>query len=169
MPSDRLEYERAWKAANREKVLAYKAAYRERNRERIRAEHAVWRAANPGHMDSYRQKYREANRDLIAEINARWQRNNPDRTRATWQRRHAAKLQRTPPWYGELDDLVMSEAHDLARRRAGAWDVDHTIPMQGELVSGLHVWNNIQVIPATINRSKGAKFDPELHNAYLIV
>ena len=31
------------------------------------------------------------------------------------------------------------------------------IPLKGKLVSGLHVWNNLAVIPASINLSKGNK------------
>ena len=33
--------------------------------------------------------------------------------------------------------------------------VDHMIPMQGEEASGLHVWYNLQVIPAHLNIGKG--------------
>ena len=156
----RIAYERAWKIANAEKVRAYKSAYRERLRAQGKNPVGEWHQANPEMMRSYRARWRDANRDAVAELSRDWNSRNPERRRAAWQRRQAAKLQRMPPWFGEFDELVMLEAHDVARRRRGEWDVDHIVPLQGSIVSGLHVWNNIQVVPAAFNRSKGNRWKP---------
>ena len=43
------------------------------------------------------------------------------------------------------------------------YEVDHIIPLQHALVSGLHVPNNLQIISAVENREKGSYFDPEEH------
>lgn len=62
-------------------------------------------------------------------------------------------------WDLELTDLVTSEAHSLRLQRNKntnlEWHVDHILPINGRLVSGLHVWNNLQVIPAVVNMRKG--------------
>jgi len=73
-------------------------------------------------------------------------------------------MQRTPIW---IEEFLIEEIYDLAQLRSKATgiphEVDHFIPLQGKLVSGLHVHENLQVISAPENRSKHNKFDIEAH------
>lgn len=61
----------------------------------------------------------------------------------------------------ELTSLVSLEAASLANDRSLQtgidWHVDHMIPLQAKKVCGLHVWNNLQVIPAFMNLKKNNK------------
>ena len=68
-------------------------------------------------------------------------------------------------WNKELTDFVSQEASHLTQLRKQAtgfsWHVDHIIPLCGKKVSGFHVWNNLQVIPAKINIRKNNGFTTE--------
>lgn len=61
----------------------------------------------------------------------------------------------------EFTEFVSQEAYDLCRLREKytpfKWHIDHILPLNGPTISGLHVWNNLQVIPASLNLSKGNK------------
>jgi len=58
----------------------------------------------------------------------------------------------------EFNLFVLSEIHSLRRKRNDLtgidWHVDHIIPLQNKLVCGLHYYNNLRVIPASLNRRK---------------
>ena len=91
-----------------------------------------------------------------------WAARNPDKVRAKRAMRRARMKLRVPKWFGELDDFIWKEAADLARRRELTtgirWHCDHIIPLAGEIVSGLHVWNNCAVIPAVVNHQKNNRY-----------
>lgn len=77
--------------------------------------------------------------------------------------RRAAKLTRTPTWLKEDDKWLISEAYSIASKRTKvfgfAWHVDHIVPLQSKVVSGLHVPWNLQVIPARDNIAKHNRFE----------
>lgn len=127
---------RARYAEKRNEVLAKQRQYNQKNSEHIKARSKAYIAARP---------------DLLARMHAI---------------RIRAEQQAIAGWDSELTELVAGEAARLCRLRSqllgGDWHIDHQIPLQGRLVSGLHVWNNLAVVPASFNRSKKNKFDESL-------
>ena len=81
-----------------------------------------------------------------------------------WSRKYqAGKIQRTPSWANEqLIAAYYKEAKRLEELTGIQFHVDHIIPLQGDLVSGLHVETNLQLLPAHENIGKSNSFDPEL-------
>lgn len=74
--------------------------------------------------------------------------------------RRVAKLQRTPPWADEdLIRAVYRQARELTVSTGVMHHVDHIIPLQGRLVSGLHVHTNLQILPWRENVQKKNRFD----------
>lgn len=97
---------------------------------------------------------RQSHLDALTRYRAK---NQPVRTKLQMARK-SAKLKRTPNWLTEFDLLKIKCLYQLAAMRSResgqTWHVDHIIPLQGEFVSGLHVPNNLQVIPAIENMRK---------------
>ena len=79
-------------------------------------------------------------------------------------KRRATKIQRTPKWIKDVfvDEIkiIYKRAQTIKAFTGEVWHVDHIIPLQGKLVSGLHVPWNLQLLPAEENLSKGNRFSP---------
>jgi hypothetical protein len=70
-------------------------------------------------------------------------------------RNRAAKLQRTPAW------ADFEKIKEIYKNCPEGHHVDHIMPLQGELVSGLHVAENLQHLAAEDNLKKSNKYDIE--------
>jgi hypothetical protein len=91
------------------------------------------------------------------------QKNNLPTYAANAAKNRATKMQRTPKWLTEDDLWMIKQTYEFAALRTKmlgfSWHVDHIVPLQGKLVSGLHVPWNLQVIPAVENISKNNNFE----------
>lgn len=143
--------------SHRKKARVYRASNLDTVRERDRAR----RMADPEKkIKNDRQSYLKHRERRLARL--RWYKlENTHVFRAGEARRRARERSALPSWFGELDALVWLEAAALVRLRRNAtgidWQADHMIPLACRSASGLHVWNNCQVIPAALNNSKKNK------------
>jgi hypothetical protein len=130
---------------------------------------------------NYGRKYKAKNRELISQKHKEYVLNNPEKRKQTMKeyrqrtkplqayyarKRQASILNRTPKWLTKDDLWLIKEAYELAALRTKIfgfkWHVDHIIPLQGKTVSGLHMIENLQVIPEKHNLSKHNKFEVSL-------
>ena len=133
-----------------------------------------WKARNPGKHIEYRRRSYVKNRDRELEYRARhkeerkkiikkWRQENVGKCRAACRGRQAAKRQATPPW---ANSFFIEEAYVLAVLREKItgcrWHVDHIVPLRSPLVCGLHVENNLRVVPASVNSAKSNHTWPDM-------
>jgi len=157
---------------------AYQKAYAQKNRIKAYEKIKEWRAANPEKWKEQQQRYTKKHPDIIAAKSLRWRKANPERaaeidkkTRlknkarilATKAKQRAAKRNRTPVWVDKEHLWLIKQAYELAILRTKqfgfSWHVDHVIPLCGKKVSGLHVIENLQVIPGAENLLKNNRFE----------
>ena len=144
------KYQRNAEVLKARRRAAY-AANPEREKNIATVSSAEWRKANPNHEGAKQAKLA-------------WKQSNPGKVRADTVRRRTAKLQRTPAWLTVDDYWMLEQAYELAALRTKmfgfSWHVDHIIPLQGKLVSGLHVPTNVRVIPGFENVQKANRYVP---------
>jgi len=137
-----------------------------RTEEEKEAIQKVWRDNNRELRNEKNKEWRRANPDKQKEISRRTRVNNLARVYASNAKRRADRIQRTPKWLTKDDLWMIKEVYELAVLRTKMfgfeWHVDHIIPLKGNLVSGLHVPTNLQVIEGRLNIMKNNKFEGEL-------
>jgi len=152
-------YHRQYVIDNNEKVLSYRKKWVMDNRDKV---NAVARKSYYARYDAVKA-YRVKNKDKIAIAVNRWKRAHPEVSSMYCAKRRLAKSDRTPLWANdELDTLIKKEAYkkaaEMTKSTGIAHEVDHIIPLSGVIVSGLHIWNNLQVITKSENARKKNKF-----------
>jgi hypothetical protein len=131
---------------NKDRITQRNKTYVSENREVVAERHRAYSAKNKDKLSDYNKSWSKANRWLVAAKSRKYQ---------------AAKLKRTPSWLTSVDLFEMECVYQYADalRNVGLdYHVDHVIPLQGKLVSGLHVPENLQVIRAFDNVSKSNKY-----------
>jgi hypothetical protein len=118
-----------------------------------------WTIRSPGRAGINHAAWRKLNPRKVAAFSAAWSRRNPDKKAAIGAVRRGAKLRRIPPWADRAAIMaVFEEAKRLTAETGVPHEVDHEIPLQGELVSGLHTHANLCIRTRAENRRKGNKF-----------
>jgi hypothetical protein len=141
--------------------IARTRKWQSRNAERFKSTNAANKAkdAASGRQRERLNKWRKANPEKRRAQDVRKRATNCESIYARNQERTATQKRQTPSW---ANRFIISEIYDCARLRTKLTGVkhhvDHIVPLKGKNVSGLHVENNLRVVPARLNLLKSNHF-----------
>jgi hypothetical protein len=139
------ENQNKWDAQNFGKLKQYSVKYDSKNRERRREAAREYRKNSPDAANAATRQYRKRNPGII---------------NAHCSARRAAQLSATPRWvdYNNLQNIY-KQAKEMTLASGCNYQVDHIVPLKHDLVCGLHVPWNLQIITASENRRKKNHFN----------
>lgn len=93
---------------------------------------------------------------------AQWKKENKAHVNFLNSKRRYSLLARTPSWlsakHHEQIASFYHEAHALSKLLGEWYEVDHIVPLQGKIVSGLHVPWNLQILSKSENSAKNNRW-----------
>lgn len=153
------EKRRAWHDNNRERLRKNRRLNRDEINRKKREWYAkkghisskAWREKNKEHVRASWNAYAKKNKDRRIQ----YRKDNIDMYREACRRRQAAQKNATPAWANIKEMIAFyKQARQLTEKTGVNHHVDHIIPLQGKNVCGLHVPYNLQVLTATENVRK---------------
>lgn len=141
---------------NKENKSIYNKQYRQDNSEKVATYQKEYREANINSLKDSKKQYQINNVESIKESKKQYRKNNASKINAYNVNRKAIKLQRTPA-SADLAAIekIYKECIRITKETGILHHVDHIIPLQGKDVCGFHVENNLQIITALENLTKG--------------
>jgi len=148
----------SWKSRNREKYLFGQRRYYEENRERLLDYKKRYWIENRETLIEKGKKYYWDNREALREKQNEDFRNRryPENKEFYCSRARMRDYKSiTPKWADTfMIWLIYKNARRITKETGIPHEVDHIIPVNGSNVCGLHVENNLQILPRLLNRRK---------------
>lgn len=154
---------------------AYMLRWRKENKDKGRKHAKTYRNSSGGKRNM--KQYLEKNKEKISKQQSTYYKKNFKKIQE-WQadyyksdtgkaiknahgnRRRAIQLKATPEWANlEKIKVLYEKAIWLESITGLKYHVDHIIPLKGVEVCGLHVWENLQILEASLNLKKNNKWE----------
>jgi Na+-translocating ferredoxin:NAD+ oxidoreductase RnfC subunit len=161
---------KSWGQSNPDKILKY----RRDNKSRLLVLDKEYKKKNPEKTKAVAKKCREKNRSKYLIGQRLWASQNKEKRKQYSQSNlavyaaHAAKRRAkmknaTPLWFEEdAIEKLYGLAQEMTVEMGEEYHVDHIVPLQSEIVCGLHCLANLQILRGCENISKGNRHWPDM-------
>lgn len=156
-----------WYKNNREYRLTTCKIYQQENKELIAKRAKDFRIKNKERLNKESAERYSKNKEAKAEYAKIYYEQNKLDYFVRSSKRRCIKLNATPKWAeDELSLLAIQELYRKAMLLSSLtntkYHVDHIVPLQSELVCGLHCLDNLQILPADENIRKSNRYWPDM-------
>lgn len=149
--TDRKEYMRQYRLANKDRLKKLNSDYYNANREKL--------------LDSFRDYYIRNKEKLRAKGKLHYE-NNKSLYLCYSRTRKSVIINRTPSWLTDEDyckiQQVYKDCKYISEQTGVQHHVDHIVPLNGKDVCGMHVPWNLQIITAIDNLRKSNKHESDV-------
>ena len=157
--------QRIWEAENKDRIIAQrksnpntnvsKREWQKRNPDKL------WIVKNPDSLKQSIRNWQKSNPNSVKEADKRYRKAHPETKRANNSKRRAFRMGATPKWLSKEQIANMKKIHkeaiELEKMDGLKRHVDHIVPLISDIVCGLHVPWNLQILTAFENCSKANK------------
>lgn len=150
----KLDYQR-----NNPNRKAVSAKYRNANKTICIARSVASQSKKRDYYSAKMKEWSDANRERLLERRRRWYAEN-SASEIAKVRKRVGRIQHDLGRLTKAEQAEIQGMYDFCRIFPG-FEVDHVVPLTHNLVCGMHVPWNLQVLPVSVNRSKGNKFVAE--------
>lgn len=170
--SCRKKYHTQYRDINKERLKQHDKLYSSTHSQQARERTKDWNKNNPerkkqidqsryqtfkaeGRLDEY---YGNTDKERNKERSKRWRELNMGKVNAQIAKRRATALRATPTWAEhEQITALYEQARRLTETTGVDHQVDHIVPLNSEIVCGLHCIANLQILTADANNRKKCK------------
>lgn len=149
---------REWNARNKERFA--QNLIKHKNSEKAKETGRAWRSNNRKHLTEYMREWRKANPEKVKADAAKNRKKNFQKILVRNREREILERRALPPWANRDEIMqIYLTAKKLTEESSIKYHVDHIVPLRGKNICGLHVENNLQILPARENLKKYNRFE----------